>query len=122
MDIAEFAKTDPDILKGGLSNVVLQGGYNVIDGILTADLNSQNNKWHPDGAAEFHAFMQKNQIKSAAWSKVVAFKMPISETLFKMLGDSQDPLGEYIYEAQKRQDQNFSKPCFGPTRGASQNI
>jgi hypothetical protein len=117
MDISTFAKTDPEILKNGLSNVVLQGGYRVIDGILTADLSAQNNKFDTDGAAEFHAFMQENQIESAAWSKVVALKTPISETLFKMLGDSQDPLGEYIHEAQKHQDQNFSKPCFGPKKG-----
>jgi hypothetical protein len=117
MDIAQFAKTDPEILKNGLSNVVIQGGYRVINGVLMADLAAQNNKFDPEGAAKFHEFMQKNQIESAAWSKVVATNTPISENLFKMLDSSQHCLGRYLRQAQLSQDQNFYEASCGPKSG-----
>jgi hypothetical protein len=115
MDIAEFAKEHKDLLINGLENVVLQGGYRVIENVLTADPAAANNKFDMDGANQFHAFMQEHKIPSTVWTKVATEAVPIYNTLFEFLEQTDHPLGPYIRQVQVNQDLNFyARACTGP--------
>jgi hypothetical protein len=109
MDAAQFVETPyhRDLCKKGLSNVVLQGGYRVINGILTADPSAANNGFDMDSAHVFHKFMQDNNIPSTAWTKVAAQQVSIYNELFKFLDKTKHPLGHYLREVQLRQDISF---------------
>ncbi|KUJ13937.1 uncharacterized protein LY89DRAFT_784773 [Mollisia scopiformis] len=107
MDLAKFAEDHGELLKKGLSNVVLQGGYRIIKGRLTADFAAQNNKFDEEGATVFHEFMQDNNIPSCAWTKVAAQAVPIYNTLFEYLDQTRHPLGPYLRKVQVTQDLNF---------------
>lgn len=115
MDIALFSEKHEDLLRDGLENVVLQGGYRVIDGVLTADPAAANNKFDMDGANKFHAFMQEHRIPSTVWTKVATEAVPIYNTLFEFLEQTKHPLGPYIRQVQVNQDLNFyARACTGP--------
>jgi hypothetical protein len=58
MDIENFAEAEGDLLQKGLGNVVLQGGYRVINGNLTADPAAANNAFDMQSANAFHEFLQ----------------------------------------------------------------
>lgn len=109
MDIAEFANTKEgaELLKKGLSNVVLQGGYRMVDGKLIADPEAANNGFDIDGAQIFHTFMQENKIPSAVWTKVATFATAIPTTVFEFMEDTQHPLGPYLRKVQIGQDSSF---------------
>jgi len=107
MDLAKFAEDHGELLKNGLSNVVLQGGYRIIKGKLTADFAAQNNKFDEEGATAFHEFMQDNNIPSTAWTKVAAQAVPIYNTLFEYLDQTGHALGPYLRTVQVKQDLNF---------------
>jgi hypothetical protein len=109
MDIAEFASTKEgaELLKKGLSNVVLQGGYRMVDGKLIADPEAANNGFDIDGAQIFHTFMQENKIPSAVWTKVATFATAIPTTVFEFMEDTQHPLGPYLRKVQIGQDSSF---------------
>ncbi|KAE8440837.1 hypothetical protein EG329_006399 [Mollisiaceae sp. DMI_Dod_QoI] len=107
MDLAKFAKDHEKLLKDGILNVILQGGYRIIDGVLTADFAAQNNKFDEEGATEFHQFMQDNQIESTAWTKVAATAVPIYNTLFETLDQLGHPIGPYLRKVQVSQDLSF---------------
>lgn len=115
MDIALFSEEHEDLLRDGLENVVLQGGYRVIDGVLTADHAAANNKFDMAGANKFHAFMQEHKIPSTVWTKVATEAVPIYNTLFEFLEQTKHPLGPYIRQVQVNQDLNFyARACTGP--------
>lgn len=115
MDIAEFARDHEDLLEQGLGNVVLQGGYRMIDGKLTADPAAANNKFDMDSSNYFHAFMEKHKIPSTVWTKVATEAVSIYNTLFEFLEQTGHPLGPYIRQVQVNQDLNFyAHACDGP--------
>jgi hypothetical protein len=109
MDMADFVKTPegPELLKKGLRNVVLQGGYRMVDGVLTADPEAANNGFDLKGAQEFHTFMQENKIPSAVWTKVATFATAIPTTVFEFMEDTRHPLGPYLRKVQIGQDSSF---------------
>ncbi|CZR58756.1 uncharacterized protein PAC_08648 [Phialocephala subalpina] len=107
MDMAKFSEEHEELLAEGLENVVLQGGYRIINGKLTADFAAQNNKFDEEGANVFHAFLQKRDIHSTAWTKVAATAVPLYNDLFEFLDQSGHPLGPYLRTVQVRQDLNF---------------
>jgi hypothetical protein len=107
MDIAIFAKNRPDLLQKGLANVSLQGGYRMVNGRLTADSNAANNAFDMVSAQFFHDFIQKNQIPSTVWTKVVAFAVPIYTTVFEFMEATGHPLGPYLRKVQVAQDVSF---------------
>jgi hypothetical protein len=108
-DIDEFAKVNKRLLKDGLSNVVLQGGYRIINGILTADPAAANNGFDIGSAQRFHKFIQENKIPSSAWTKVAAFATSINTTVFEFMENTKHPLGPYLRKVQVGQDKNFYK-------------
>jgi hypothetical protein len=115
MDIALFAEEHEDLLREGLENVVLQGGYRIIDGVLTADPAAANNKFDMDGATKFHTFMQEHCIPSTVWTKVATEAVSIYNSLFEFLESTNHPLGPYIRQVQVNQDLNFyARACTGP--------
>lgn len=107
MDMAKFSEEHEKLLEKGIENVVLQGGYRIINGKLTADFAAQNNKFDEQGADTFHAFMQRHDIKSTAWTKVAATAVPLYNDLFEFLDQSGHPLGPYLRKVQVQQDLNF---------------
>lgn len=109
MDIAKFAKNNGTLLKDGLENVVLQGGYRIVGDQLMADPAAANNKFDMDGSQEFHDFIHKYQIPSTVWTKVATEAVPIYNSLFVSLEETKHPLGPYIRKVQVNQDLNFYK-------------
>ncbi len=107
MDIETFAKTHGELLQKGLGNVVLQGGYRVINGNLTADPAAANNAFDMHSAIAFHKFLQEHKIHSTAWTKVATEAVVIYNTLFEFLDKTEHPLGPYIRKVQVNQDLNF---------------
>lgn len=107
MDLAQFAENHGELLRNGLSNVVLQGGYRIMNGKLTADFAAQNNKFDEEGSQAFHDYMQDNRIPSTSWTKVAAQAVPIYNTLFEYLERTDHPLGPYLRNVQVKQDLAF---------------
>jgi hypothetical protein len=109
MDIAHFAKTpeNTELLKKGLANVVLQGGYRMVHGSLIADPDAANNGFDIKSAQEFHDFIHKNKIPSAVWTKVATFATAIPTTVFEFMEDTHHPLGPYLRKVQIGQDSSF---------------
>ena len=109
MDIAEFSQTEEgaELLRKGLRNVVLQGGYRIVDGVLTADPDAANNGFDIDGAQIFHTFMQENKIPSTVWTKVATFATAVPTTVFEFMEDTGHPLGPYLRKVQIGQDSSF---------------
>ena len=106
-DIAQFAREEPELLQIGLSNVVLQGGYRVVNGHLIADPAAANNKFDMKAARYFHEFLDQKQIPSAVWTKVATFATSIPTTVFEFMEDTKHPLGPYLRQVQIGQDSNF---------------
>lgn len=114
MDIAEFASTEEgaELLKNGLSNVILQGGYRVVEDKLIADPDAANNGFDLKGAQIFHTFIQENKIPSAVWTKVATFATAVPTTVFEFMEDTRHPLGPYLRKVQIGQDSSFyEKAC-----------
>ncbi|KAI9050311.1 hypothetical protein LZ554_005478 [Drepanopeziza brunnea f. sp. 'monogermtubi'] len=111
MDIAEFSKNHAGLLKNNLSNVVLQGGYRIMDGKLIPDAAAANNRFDLEDAATFHEFMQKYKVPSTAWTKVAANATPIYSSLFESLHETGHPLGRYLRGVQTSQELNFYARC-----------
>lgn len=107
MDIAQFSKEEPELLKQGLADVTLQGGYSVIKNVLTVDETAANNSFDLEGAYTFHKFIAENKIPSRVWTRVAAFKTPIDSTTFQFLEETKHPLGPYLRQVQIAQDTNF---------------
>lgn len=107
MDVAKFLDTKPDLLKGGISNVVLQGGYRMLNGVLIADPAAQNNNFDLESAQRFHKFMQDNKVPSAVWTKVATFVTAIPTSVFETMANTGHPLGPYLRRVQIAQDKNF---------------
>ncbi|KAE9372493.1 hypothetical protein N431DRAFT_466737 [Stipitochalara longipes BDJ] len=109
MDIAEFCQTEDgaELLKKGLGYVVLQGGYRMVDGVLTADPEAANNGFDIEGAQVFHTFMQENNIPSAVWTKVATFATAVPTTVFEFMEETGHPLGPYLRKVQIGQDSSF---------------
>lgn len=111
MDIAEFSQEHTELLKNGIANVVLQGGYRMINHKLVPDSAAANNRFDLEGAATFHNFMQDYDIPSTAWTKVAANATPIYSSLFEFLHDTGHPLGRYLRSVQTSQELNFYARC-----------
>ncbi|KAN0110640.1 hypothetical protein V8E51_007027 [Hyaloscypha variabilis] len=109
MDIAQFCQTEEGacLLKKGLGNVVLQGGYRMVDGILTADPEAANNGFDIKSAQIFHTFMQENKIPSTVWTKVATFATAVPTTVFEFMEATGHPLGPYLRKVQIGQDSSF---------------
>ncbi|KAH9211836.1 hypothetical protein DL95DRAFT_464531 [Leptodontidium sp. 2 PMI_412] len=111
MDIALFSKDHTELLKNGIANVVLQGGYRMINDKLVPDSAAANNRFDLEGAATFHQFMQDYDIPSTAWTKVAANATPIYSSLFEFLDETDHPLGHYLRSVQTSQELNFYARC-----------
>ncbi|KAL2065589.1 hypothetical protein VTL71DRAFT_3259 [Oculimacula yallundae] len=111
MDIAQFAAEHTDLLKNGISNAVLQGGYRMISGKLEPDSAAANNRFDLGGAVTFHRFMQDYNVPSTAWTKVAASATPIYSSLFEFLLNTGHPLGHYLHSVQTSQELNFYARC-----------
>ncbi|KAG4427901.1 hypothetical protein IFR05_016613 [Cadophora sp. M221] len=96
MNLAQFSKEHTELVKNGIANVVLQGGYRIINDKLVPDSAAANNRFDLEGAATFHQFMQDNKIPSTAWTKVAANATPIYSSLFEFLDETDHPLGHYL--------------------------
>jgi hypothetical protein len=112
-DIRGFAEKSPQLLKNSLQNVVLQGGYNIIDGKLIADNQAQNNKFDLEAAQIFHTFMQDNQIPSTTYTKVATFATPIYKEFLIELDKTEISLGHYLRCVQESQDLLFYQASCG---------
>ena len=111
MDAGNFVK-DPagsDLAKNAIHNIVLQGGYRIIDGVLTADPAAANNGFDIEGAQTFHTWIQDNQKPSTCYTKVAANAITLYASLFEFLDSTGHALGHYLREVQKRQDLSFYK-------------
>ncbi len=111
MDIAKFSEEHTELLKNGVRNVVLQGGYRVINDELVPDSAAANNRFDLEGAKTFHKFMQDYDIPSTAWTKVAANATPIYSSLFEFLDETGHPLGHYLRGVQTSQELNFYARC-----------
>lgn len=111
MDIAQFSQEHTELLRNGIANVVLQGGYRMINDKLVPDSAAANNRFDLEGAATFHKFMQDYDIPSTAWTKVAANATPIYSSLFEFLHDTGHPLGRYLRSVQTSQELNFYARC-----------
>ncbi|CZT09299.1 uncharacterized protein RAG0_14097 [Rhynchosporium agropyri] len=111
MDIAQFSKDQTNLLRSGLANVVLQGGYRMEGDKLVPDPAAANNRFDLEGAEIFHKFMQDNEIPSTAWTKVAANATPIYSSLFEFLLNTGHPLGLYLHAVQTSQELNFYERC-----------
>lgn len=111
MDIAEFSKDQPELLRKGVDKVVLQGGYRIVNDALLPDSAAANNRFDLKGADTFHKFMQKYKIPSTAWTKVAANATPIYSSLFEFLHNTGHPLGLYLRTVQTSQELNFYARC-----------
>ncbi|KAK0111217.1 hypothetical protein ONS95_001591 [Cadophora gregata] len=111
MDIAQFSREHTKLLKNGTANVVLQGGYRMINDKLVPDPAAANNRFDLEGAATFHKFMQDYDIPSTAWTKVAANATPIYSSLFEFLDETGHPLGRYLRGVQTSQELNFYARC-----------
>ncbi|KAG4427218.1 hypothetical protein IFR05_017300 [Cadophora sp. M221] len=111
MDLAQFSKEHTELVKNGIANVVLQGGYRIINDKLVPDSAAANNRFDLEGAATFHQFMQDNKFPSTAWTKVAANATPIYSPLFEFLDETDHPLGHYLRSVQTSQELNFYARC-----------
>ncbi|PBP25966.1 inosine/uridine-preferring nucleoside hydrolase [Diplocarpon rosae] len=111
MDVANFSQEEPDLLRHGVSNVILQGGYRLVDKKLVPDPAAANNCFDIKGAELFHEFMQRNNISSTAWTKVAANATPIFSSLFEFLHNTGHPLGLYLRSVQMSQEVAFYDRC-----------
>jgi hypothetical protein len=106
-DIAVFCKANRVLLQDAVSNVVLQGGYSIVDGKLIPDDSAANNRYDIEAAKEFHTFIQESEISSAVYTKVAAFATPLYVDLFKDMAETKHPLGEHLRHVQVKQDLAF---------------
>ncbi|KAH8586389.1 hypothetical protein B0O99DRAFT_695525 [Bisporella sp. PMI_857] len=106
-DIHKFTKNEPDILKDGVRNIVLQGGYNITDGKLIPALDANNNRYDMKAAKKFHTYIQEHKIPSAVYTKVAAFATPWYADLFIELEKTGHPLGKHLRMVQVEQDLAF---------------
>lgn len=117
MDIAEFAKNEPELLKATLEKVVLQGGYSIVNGKLEADIAATNNHFAFEEAQYFHRFLQDNAIPSICFTKVATFATPIYQTLLKQMEKTGVNVGQYLRAVQLGQDLHYWKCASGPIEG-----
>ena len=117
LDIAEFEKLEPDLLKTAVGRVVLQGGYSIIDGKLEADQAAANNNFSIEAARRFHGFMQDNKIPSTCFTKVATFATPIYQTFLEELEKTELEVGVYLRAVQLGQDLHYWKCASGPPEG-----
>jgi hypothetical protein len=107
-DISEFSQRNPELFKNATSNIVLQGGYNVLaDGTLQPDMAAANNRFDQASAIEFYKFMQESQIPLVVYTKVAAFATPLTSKLFAELEATGHPLGKHLRRVQVTQDLAF---------------
>lgn len=114
MDISQFAQAHPDLLKDNLARCVLQGGYSVVDGKLTADSAATNNHFAMAEAQQFHDFLQANDIPSMCFSKVATFATPIYQVLLTDMESTGVEVGKYLRAVQVGQDLHFWNCASGP--------
>ena len=109
-DIYTFSRTNPNDLKGAVSNIVLQGGYTITkEGKLKPDESANNNRYDLDAAKSFHAFMDENHIRSTVYTKIAAFATPLTSDLFAEMAETNHPLGKHLRKVQVEQDLSFYK-------------
>jgi hypothetical protein len=108
-DIDTFAQNEPTMFKDFTSEVVLQGGCFISPetGILEADSSAANNSFDQLAADRFHRFMQDNNIRSTAYTKVATFETPITSGFFEELAASGHPIGIHLNKVQPEQDYKF---------------
>lgn len=115
-DISIFAQKFPNLLRKAVSNIVLQGGYNIVDGILQADGAAANNHFHPEAAKSFHTFMQNSRVPSVVYTKAAAFAVnpPLMPELFEKMDKTRNAVGQHLNAVQERQELEFYTTACGP--------
>ena len=107
-DIYTFSVNKPDILRDGVKNIVLQGGYLMNkENKLVPATDANNNRYDMEAAEKFHTFMQENNIPSAVYTKIAAFATPLYSSLFAELEATGHPLGKHLRWVQVHQDLAF---------------
>jgi len=119
-DISMFAASHPDDLGGVISEINMQGGYNVADGRTdTVDTNgapigtpvpdmaAANNNFDRPSTERFHAYIHGRKIPSTAYTKVATFATRIENGLFDQLGATGHPVGTHLQSIQRTQDKAF---------------
>lgn len=117
MDIAQFTKKEPELVKATVERAVLQGGYSIVDGKLQADIAATNNHFAFEEAQYFHAFLQENEIPSICFTKVATFATPIYQTLLMQMEKTGVDVGLYLRAVQLGQDLHFWQCASGPIEG-----
>lgn len=114
MDITQFIQSEYELVKAALDRVILQGGYNLVDDKLEADVAAANNNFAFKEAQYFHRFLQDNKIPSQCFTKVATFATPIYQPFLRQIGKSGVNVGEYLRAVQIGQDLHYWKCASGP--------
>lgn len=107
-DIHTFSSKNEELMKDSISNIVLQGGYEVTsDGKLKASKEANNNRYDPKAAEKFHALMQKLNIKSTVYTRTAAIAATMEPEIFAQLAKTGNKVGGHLWTVQKAQDVSF---------------
>jgi hypothetical protein len=112
-DIAKFSHDFPNLVKKQVSDLYMQGGYDVgLDEKPTPLTNTANNDFDFESAKRFHEFIGDNKVQSTVYTKVAALvaKIPIFDDFFqKHLKNTGHILGERLALVQQMQEVAFYK-------------
>jgi hypothetical protein len=107
MDISEFSRKYPGLVRNVVDRVSLQGGMYFDKGVLKADSAAANNNFALDHAIQFTKYLQDNRIPATVYTKVAAFATKIYAGFFAQLAATGHPLGVHLRKTQLTQDINF---------------
>lgn len=107
-DIHTFSSENVELMRNSVSNIVLQGGYEVtLDGKLKASTEANNNRYDLEAAEKFHALMQELKIKSTVYTRTAAIAATMEPEIFTQLAKTGNRVGEHLWTVQKAQDVSF---------------
>lgn len=107
-DIHTFSSENRELMKDSISNIVLQGGYEVTsDGQLKASTEANNNRYDPKAAEEFHTLMKELKIKSTVYTRTAAIAATMEPEIFTQLAKTGNKVGGHLWIVQKSQDVSF---------------
>ncbi|KAG9238243.1 hypothetical protein BJ875DRAFT_368356 [Amylocarpus encephaloides] len=106
--VPRLSRKHKKLLRNSISNIVLQGGYQISpEGKVLPIDSANNNRYDPTAAREFHTRMQDAEINSTVYTKTAAIAATLDPEVFAQLAQTRNHVGEHLWKVQKSQDLAF---------------
>ena len=106
-DANEFVVEQPELFRNAVNKVVIQGGYDLVDDVLTARTDAANNTFDQAAANNFHTFLGTNNIETVCYTKVATGAVELRTQVFVDMDESGHIVGAHLRRCEVEQDVVF---------------